>query len=256
METKKCPYCHEDIKAEAVKCRYCGEFIETETTVQQPKPKPSEVKKTYTPKHSYNNLEHPWATAFCCWVLIVLTIVELFFFINKHEFLTSTYLYSSGWLSIASVINNVLTCIALAGLHGFCEDRNIDGGPIKILISLTAVCAIIFPIKYLIFTTHSHLLISNIIDFMYLPLSIVAIVLYIMVGIKLCKNSITRVLGVIIISSLIIAMFIFPILIGLLLAGNISADIFLYLLLLMCIIYVISYYGALSYIITRPKNDR
>lgn len=29
-EYKKCPYCAEEILAEAKKCRYCGEFLDEE----------------------------------------------------------------------------------------------------------------------------------------------------------------------------------------------------------------------------------
>ena len=73
--TKKCPFCKEEILADAVKCRHCGEWLN----------KPLGIQRAQATVEQYSNAQAPWRLVLLS--IITFGIYEIYWFYRNWKHL-------------------------------------------------------------------------------------------------------------------------------------------------------------------------
>lgn len=199
---KKCPYCNQSVDSNAVKCPRCGGFIGSGNPAEQRNTNQNTLKQMC--RALVNN--HPQLAA-ACGTLAIVSIVNIvlyvyWVFLTDFSFEGLMYLMiadrSVVWTSALLVlIQGLATVVLYMGLSRFCHERGISGGAVKSLPWVAAVYAVLAPFSTLIpQNTQAGLIFSGIFGVLSFIISIVNIVVVIIVGLKLLKNSATKLLGI------------------------------------------------------------
>lgn len=195
METRKCPFCGEEIMKVAKKCRHCGEWL----PIEQTKTAPSniQIQSQVNVVENWKKLPNAGMLQLACWITIVLEGIELMQSCSTEifSFLTPIFEFFADnipdWIVVIAL--GILWFILIMGLRTYCQIRNIGKMPFIALVCLMVGAYLITLTGC--FVEDEDLALSCLILFAF-PLIVALSILELIIGIKLHKSDSTRRLGV------------------------------------------------------------